>query len=265
MAPFFTVLTQSNKRTAQIINTLTKFYAPPLVDGVSNCAQNYRDKYGSMNGRFFRFEADQLLMFDHESLGILEPQFLLSFDTGVKISTKNWTSIIKYLDAIFYDASLVDEMTVEFEKLVPKPVKIEPTEQPKTLVPEQRNDYEFAYFVDTENDLAICQVDKPFTDRPYTVIIRKFSERGLVHLFTSLYVSQSWGVASHDYAFLVTLWNHLGLEKDNGPLNLEQRLKNEIEKCKINPDLEPEMYRADIDHVKEILSKSRSRKHFLLE
>ena len=270
MAPFFTVFTQKNDRASGIINTLTKFYAPPLVDGISFYAQNFRDKYGTMTGKYFCFEGDQLLMFDNESIGIIQPQFVLSFDHGKKVSKGDWKTIVQYLDAIFYGV-ITDELKAKFEELVPKPVPIQPEPRPELKVVEadyeylEKDDYEFAYVVDLDCDLAICQVDKPHTDRPYTLVIRNYSSRDLAPLFTGLYVSQSWGVASHDYGFLVKLWGFLDLEKDHGPLNLEDRLKQDIERCKSNPTLEPEMYRETLDQVKEKLRKSRERKHHLLQ
>jgi len=78
-----------------------------------------------------------------------------------------------------------------------------------------------------------------------------------------LYVSQSWGVANYDYGFLVKLWGFLDMEKDYGELNLEQRLKDDIEKCNSNPLLEPEVYRETLEEVREKLEKARKRKHLL--
>jgi hypothetical protein len=270
MAPFFTVFTQKNDQSASIILTLGRYYAPPLVDGVSVYDQNFRDKYGAMNGKYFRFEGDQLLMFDNESIGLIHPQFVLTFDHGVKVSKSDWKTVIKFLDAIFF-GELTNEIQAKFEELVPKPVNIQPlpTEKPAEMDQEydylEKDDYEFEYYVDAENDLAICQVDKPYTDRPYTLVLRSFSKTGLVPLFTGIYISQSWGVASHDYAFLLTLWKHLEYDKKHGALNLEQRLKDEIEKCTGNPELEPEMYREPMQQVKDKLQRSRDRKRSLLK
>lgn len=266
MAPFFTVFTLNNKSAASIINRLTKLYAPPLVDGVSFYAQNFRDKYGKMNGKYFRFEADQLLMFDQDSIGILQPEFVLSFDHGVKVTAKDWKLVVQYLDALFF-GELTDDLKARFEDLAPKPVDIKPDQTPEPMIVEstytEKDDYEFSYIVDKEADLAICQVDKPNTDRPYTLVIRNYSARGLEPLFTGLYVSQSWGVANYDYGFLVKLWGFLDMEKEYGPLNLEQRLKDDIEKCNANPLLEPECYRETLEQVQEKLEKARNRKHLL--
>ncbi len=266
MAPFFTVFTLHNKSAAGIINRLTKLYAPPLVDGLSYYPQNFHDKYGKMNGKYFRFEADQLLMFDGDSIGLLQPEFVLTFDHGVKVTAKDWKLVVQYLDALFFDV-LTDDLKTRFEELVPKPVKIEPDAIPEPKAVESpytdKDDYEFEYIVDKEGDLAICQVDKPYTDRPYTVVIRNYTARGLEPLFTGLYVSQSWGVANYDYGFLVKLWDFLDMEKDYGPLNLEQRLKDDIAKCNANPLLEPEVYRETLEEVREKLEKARKRKHLL--
>ena len=266
MAPFFTVFAQGNKSAASIINRLTKLYAPPLVDGVSFYAQNFRDKYGKMNGRYFRIEADQLLMFDGDSIGILQPEFVLTFDHGVKVTPKDWKLVVQYLDELFFGV-LTDDLRSRFEELCPKPVPINPDPVPELTVIEtpytEKDDYEFSYIVDKDADLAICQVDKPNTDRPYTLVIRNYTTRGLEPLFTGLYVSQSWGVANHDYGFLVKLWGFLDMEKDYGPLNLEQRLKDDIEKCNSNPLLEPEVYRETLEQVQEKLERARKRKHLL--
>jgi len=266
MAPFFTVFTTKNETASLIINRLTKYYAPPLVDGISYYAQNFRDKYRGMNGKYFSIEGDQLLIFDGESIGLIQPHFILSFDHGTKISRNDWKLVLRYLDAILF-GQLTDELKIEFETLVPKPVPIspEPKPEPKTVPANyvERDDYEFTYEVDHDHDIAFCQIDKPFTDRPYTVVIRNYSQKGIVPVFTALYIAQSWGVASHDYAFLVKLWDYLELEIEHGPLNLEQRLKADIERCKSNPELEPEVYRETLTQVREKLQKSRERKHLL--
>jgi len=262
MAPFFTVFIPNNKLCGTIINTLTKFYAPPLVDGISSYPQNFKDKYGGMNGRYFRFEGDDLLMFDNESIGLIVPQFLLSFDVGVKVSKDDWKTVVHFINAIF-KGELSDDLKNAFETLAPSPIVYKPNPPESEPSPPENEEYEFQYDTDSENDITVVEIIKPFTDRPYTLILRQFSKRGFAPLFTGLYIATSWGVCSKDYAFLEKLWTHLELQKTLGPIDLMNRLKDDINKCEEHPELEPEMYRETLDEVIEKLKKSRERKHLL--
>jgi hypothetical protein len=104
-----------------------------------------------------------------------------------------------------------------------------------------------------EKDLKIFEVIKPFTDRPYTAVIRDYAARGDLPFFTALYVCTTWGVASADHVFLEKIWNHLDMTSKYGPLDLQNRLKDNIEKCTPRegyvPEKEPEVYRMAIPEI----------------
>ena len=267
MAPFFTVLAnESNKLTTLHVSSTLKKYYPIFVDGENKTPDQQKYKYKGANCKFFGLEGGEWLMFDLDVVEHIRPNFLLSFDSDHKVSRQEWKSILKWVRSIFEGVDDY-ELNEFMEKLVPKPVecpeKITLSKQIEPKIEDVTPEYRFKYVIDEEIDRALFQVDKPYTDRPYTAVIRSFSKRGFLPFFTALYVCTSWGVCSNDHLFLQRLWSHLNMEGEYGPLNLEQRLKEDIEKClpgegKV-PEAEPEVYRCDIMGVREIWSNKQKR------
>jgi hypothetical protein len=125
--------------------------------------------------------------------------------------------------------------------------------------------YEFQHKVYPEEDLCLASIAKPFTDRPYTVVIRKFKESGFKPLFTSLFVIDSWGCYS-DVQFLNELWNEL---KMDGMFDIHELLKAHTELCFPAEGrmvlAEPEVYRRDIDGTKKEIDRKFNGKCFFIE
>jgi len=267
MAPFFTVLAnESNKLTTLHVSSTLKKYYPIFVDGENKTPSQQKYKYKGANCKFFGLEDGEWLMFDLDVVDHITPNFLLSFDGDCKVSRQDWKTVLKWVKSIF-EGEDDYELNEFMGKLVPKPVecpeKITLSKQIEPKTEDVTPEYRFKYVIDEEIDRALFQVDKPYTDRPYTAVIRNFSKRGFLPFFTALYVCTSWGVCSNDHLFLQRLWTHLNMEGEHGPLNLEQRLKEDIEKClpgegKV-PEAEPEVYRVDIMGVREIWSNKQKR------
>lgn len=257
MAPIFTFFVDKTEssRCAPFIKKLEKYY-PSFADGVYISPPDMKKKYARANMKFFAYDFDDLIMFDLDAVNEIEPLLALSMDSTTRMNTESWMVVYRFLKAVFSDQEI--DLT-EMQKLVPVPVKL--SEKPQLLkstppLNEPNKEYGFDYLV--EDNIAYCQVIKPFTDLPYTAVIRNFSEVGFEPLFTALYVSQSWGVCNLDYAFLVNLWTHLNMQ---GDLNLEKRLAAEIQLCQQGKP-EPELYRLDISGVKEQLSRKQKRRDF---
>ncbi len=91
------------------------------------------------------------------------------------------------------------------------------------------------------------QVDRPYTDLPFTVYTKEFHENGHLDFFTSLFGSAAWGSSKHDVAFLKHFWTHFGMQ---GEFDMNKLLKDRIDSC-YPPELkaEPEVYRRTIDEV----------------
>jgi hypothetical protein len=255
MAPFFTFFVDKNEseRCAPYIKKLDKYY-PSFADGVYVAPAAMKKRYAGSNAKFFAFDFVDLIMFDLETVSEIEPLLALTMDKSTRMSTESWSVVYKFLKAIFADEYIDLE---DIHKLIP-PVASQ-TEKIQLLksveIPkDQSNEYGFAYTV--ENNIAYCQVMKPYTDLPYTAVIRDFESVGFEPLFTALYVAQSWGVCNHDHVFLEKLWKYLNMD---GPLDLENRLAREVQKCKDGKP-EPELYRLDIMGVKEQLSIKHKRR-----
>jgi hypothetical protein len=110
--------------------------------------------------------------------------------------------------------------------------------------------YRFRECIIQERDVGLFEIYKPYTELPYTVVVRQYEERGKQYLFSSLYICDSWGVSRFDSIFLHQLWEHLGLP---GELDLENLLMEATEKCFPGegraPEPEPEVYRRTIEQV----------------
>jgi hypothetical protein len=225
-----------------------------------------KNKYKGCNGKFFALDGEDWLMYDLETVDLIAPSFVLTFDTGKKVSKEEWKIVRKWVESIFH-GDLEDDLNERMLELVPKPKEPEEivtlTKQIEPQVIPDQKDYLFRYVLEEEIDRCLLEVVKPYTDKPYTTVIREFKKKGFLPFFTSLYVCSSWGVCSKDHQFLQHLWNHLKMQEEHGDLDLERRLKEDIEKCLPKegyvPDAEPEVYRLTIEEVREVWSGKRKR------
>lgn len=265
MAPGITVFVYPNKKltNAHVIKTLEKYY-PPFVDGKNLAPVDMKYKYNGCNGKFFALDVDEWIMYDLETVDLIPPSFVITFDVGTKVKKDEWLTILKWIKVIF-DGQEDYDLYEAVKKLIPQyvncPEKITMSKQIEPKTEEERMDYRFRYVEDLDFDRCLFEVIKPHTDKPYTAVVRNFKERGFLPFFTALYVCSSWGVCSHDHVFLERLWTHLNMSVKYGPLDLENRLKTDIEKCLPRegyvPEPEPEVYRMEIEEVKAMWSGKR--------
>jgi len=255
MAPFFTFFIDKKNSgyAAPFIKQLDKYY-PSFVDSVYVSPLDMKKRYYGANAKFFAYDNGDLIMYDLESVDFIEPLICLSMDSFTKMGKKNWLVVFRFLKAVFEEPAVPEDiLSTMYEIFKPPSLLPEKVLLSKSIEPKKEESTEYVFHYEVENDVAFCQVTKPFTDRPYTCIIRDFYKTGFEPLFTALYVCQSWGVTNLDHAFLMQLWAHLNMP---GELNIEQRLLSEIELCK-NGKPEPEVYRLDISGVKEQWSRKK--------
>jgi hypothetical protein len=241
MAPFITVFV--GPKSADIIKAIEKFH-PLFADCQNDTVQLIASKYQGSNSRFFI--DDQ--MYRLEQMEDV-PQFVIGFDECVCLSDDDWREIQSFFVSLILDYDIdpewVERIRVWMPEVYSPEEKITLAKMLTEPVPKPNEEYSFHFEVD--GTVCYAQVDKPFTDRPYTLLIEDY--QNLVPLFTGLYVSTSWGVCNADYAFLEKLWQFLELEKDHGPLNLRERLLDEIGACHMGKP-EPKLYRLPISDVK---------------
>lgn len=251
MAPFFTVFCDktSTPQQTEIVKTLEKYYLC-FIDS-ENKAPIIKKKYAGSNHRFFGKDLDEWIMYEIDIVDIINPSFVLTFDVGEKIKKDQWKLVFDFVKTIFSRSP--NQLFIDkIYELVPKtPLAEKITIAPKKDVVKQNNEYMFEHYIDKEKDLCFCQIEKPFTDKPYTCVIENFSTEDFVPMFTAFYICQSWGVTSKDHVFLAHLWKYLEMGEKYGKLDLEKRLIKNIEECKAGKD-EPRVYREYIKNVIEL-------------
>jgi len=262
MAPAITVFVDKDC-TAASVNVLTvlqKHYQ--VFTDAESSTPEIMFKYKGSNARFFGVVGNEWVMFKYDALESVKAEFAVSGDVGVKFKKLDWMNILHWVRSQFAGEDDYNLNTVMFN-LVPKFVKCpEKIDLKNAIEPVKEESNVYGYDSELQGcDCMLIQITKPYTDKPYTVAIRKFSDRGYLPFFTALFISTSWGVCSHDIAFLAHVWKSLGMQAKYGDMNLEQRLKDDVEKCTPSengaPQSEPEVYRLTIMEVKEIWSGKR--------
>ncbi len=262
MAPAITVFTDKGctATAAPVILTLQKYY--PVFTDSESTTEEIKFKYKGSNAFFFTILADDWVLFRYEALDVLQPKFVVTFDKGFKVKKEDRMNMIRWVQSIFAGIDDTNLNTI-MEILVPLPtVCPEKIDLKNQIDPPKEMPTEYAFDSELQGcDCMLVQITKPHTDRPYTAAIRKFSERGWVPFFTALFISSSWGVCSQDISFLGYIWKMLGMNEKYGDMNLEQRLKDDVDRCVPGadgiPDAEPEVYRLTIMEVKELWSGKR--------
>lgn len=252
MAPFFTLFCnpQATKEQTENVRTLEKYYSVFIDSEID--PNTIKSKYGTSKHKFFGLDLGEWLMYEYEAVSYLTPACVLTFDSDGKVGRKDWLTAYEFIKTIFSDSpdqELIDKMYA----IVPKaPMAEKICVVPSKDVVKENHEYMFSHWMDKDKDICICQIDKPFTDKPYTCVIEKFSDVDFVPMFTAFYICSTWGVTPKDTIFLVHLWNHLDMKARYGQINIEQRLKNRIKACE-NGEPEPRVYRDNIQGVRNLL------------
>jgi hypothetical protein len=108
------------------------------------------------------------------------------------------------------------------------------------------------------NDTKYYEVKRSNAKLPFTVAISNFKkgEKDDAWFFTDIYGSNDWDYnrieSKYDFTFLQALWRKMGLV---GEFNIKL-VQRRVESCYIDkiepgtlPQLEPIVYRRDMDHV----------------
>jgi len=111
---------------------------------------------------------------------------------------------------------------------------------------ENEKGYFIEYYHNKTHNCAFYQLTKPFTDRPYTVVVNNHTERGHIPFFASLFSVTSWGICGHDMDFLAKAWHEFGLQ---GEFNAEKVVLDAIELAKRDESKRPRVYRRTLEEV----------------
>lgn len=249
----------THKRTREV-NILREHFEV-YVDAVNTDPILIKAKYGESFHRFFAHDEDKLIMYDIEIVDMIEPEFIITFEK--ELTEEEWNDILEYFEKILHEQYVEDELYLRVKDLVlvQKNCDMNVDEKEKEEPKKQNDQYIFNMEIDEERDMGFFQIDKPFTDRPYTTIIRSFKEQGYLPVFTSLYIDSSWGLGP-DNSFLAELWVHLGMNASTGLFDLDSRINDHIRRCSPDngvPEAEPEVYRISIEELKNQMTNKNKR------
>lgn len=242
-----------NNKQSNIIKTLNENQFPVLVDAVNGSSEKYLKENFLEGSRFF-FVSDFISFCKSDEFDIVKPDFVVSFNNDDEISEKDWVCISRYFETLFFSTPHPHTITERGKELlavftVNTPILLPPAEQK----PEFNEHYDVRKLVIPEKDTCLIQVEKPFCELPYTVVIRNFQQKGVLSFFTDLFICDSWGVSRKDYEFLQQVWNHWEME---GDLDLDRRLHEATQRCfpreGEQPEKEPEVYRRSIEEVLQL-------------
>lgn len=251
MIPQITAYTcsETTNEDAQLIRLLTNAGFTPLVDSLhKNQYQWFMSRYKT-NYRIFLLTPDELhmgLTSDLHKDMFQCPSFTVAYNDSDYVSDHDWRFIHRYFEHVLYPCSRKPKLT---SRRAHQLLNL-PTFLVASLVdapPETEKEYYTCEKkVIEDRNLLLVQVNKPYTDRPYTAVIRDFQQRGMRPFFTALFVSNSWGLCQGDIDFLKNYWD---AEMD-GDFDLERMLKEDTEACypsaTHSPRGEPEVYRKSI-------------------
>lgn len=234
---------------------------PVLVDAVHQNDVDYL-KTNFVNARFF-FVSEFVSICEPKELDFVSPDFVVSFNNDFEVTERQWVCISRYFEHLIfpdvtYSEDVVNEATTLLSQFVsPAPIAVPPTLE----APDMKEHYELYTRHIEDRDVMLIQVEKPFCDLPYTVVIREFSVKGLQPFFTDLFICDSWGVSRKDYEFLKQVWDYWKME---GEYNLDKMLHEATQRCfpqeGEQPQAEPEVYRRPIDSVLETFKKREEGK-----
>ena len=179
----------------------------------------------------------------------VEPYFSIAFNEGVIVNEEEWNAILTWLQRV-----LVEGATDDVQDVLEKPLRQTASDGTSNMVVEMKSNYEFCYEI--KDGKCFYEVWKPNTDRPYTVVIDNFHEVGHEPFFSSLFVCESWGVATADFAFLKVLWEHLKMRNN---WDLESLVKVHVEECR-NGRPEPRVYRKSLETVIKMFTDIGSKR-----
>lgn len=217
----------------------------PLMDTVHGSDLKWLNQNYVGPHRFYNIVRDMLW---DSSEAKKESDFSIAFNMGEDISDDDWQNIHSWCFKIIFTDEKVDEV---FQRPCTQVVEMQIDEG---LGDDEKTQYEFRFEV--VNGFGIYEVWKPNTDRPYTVVVEDYLENGHISFFSSLFICDSWGVATADFQFLSALWKHLNMD---GDYDGEVLLKNHTEECK-NGKPEPRVYRKNFDDVVKLFTEKGGKR-----
>lgn len=179
----------------------------PMVDAVhTNSYEWFKNNVESCPHKMFvaNTEKKELLFYQIDQLDkdiMFAPDVIVYFNEDYVCSPSSWLAIKMWFHFILFKSDETELVRVG-KSLMKKPYKETIGAVEMKREPEEKNRfYSFRYHHLEEDDIMLFEVCKPFTDLPYTSVIRSFSLVGPKPFFPSLYICTSWGVSRYDLPF----------------------------------------------------------------
>jgi len=252
----------------KIVSTLVDLGYVPLVDAVHGLHHGWiMSHIRPCPHRLYTIDFVGKKLIEYEAMDLpvemtVMPDLCIYFNTDEEIASLDWYHIRYWLRHILLGEEVSKEVLEKGASLILQPEKQTCALQTEEAVEEDEDKkyYSFTSQLLEEDDIMLYQVCKPYTDLPYTSVIRNFSTKGPIRFFSSLFVCPSWGVSRFDVPFLEYIWNQQ--LKMDGVFNMDTLLREATEACYpredgVIPETEPEVYRRSIADVINTLNSRK--------
>lgn len=252
------------KKQEQICKALDEQFTF-MIDAIHGMDVEYLKEQYINNTRFF-YLSEFLSRARSDEIQFM-PDFVLNFDDNKTLSEQDWVCLERYFERLFLPSYRISPRVEETAtKLIEEYIKPQLLKSPQQqqLENDQKQAYEVRCEPWEEMNLMIVELEKPYCDLPYTVVIRNFKDHGLQKFFTDLYYCRSWGVCRQDFVFLQQLWKYWNLGGELTRERMDEMLHRAIERCfptaGENMIAEPEVYRRPLSNVVELLKDKMNGK-----
>lgn len=244
----------------QIIKNFTNYGFLPHVDSVhTESVSWFKHNYASVAHRFYFIHNEKAFQFIADDL-VEEtpfcPQFSISFPEDEEVGIQDWFHIMQWVDYYITNCGhvrTIDYLHVQAAKDFLEIPIVSTMQAASPTTPTVTNDYQFRMDVDAEGDTAYYEIIKPNTDLPYTSVTHQFSKKEHYPFFSSLFISDSWGVSSADITFLSKIWTHLNML---GDFDADHLYRERVEACHRGEEPEPKVYRRSLEETRETVRRS---------
>lgn len=269
---------------AYLIKRFTDCNLPPLVDSLHWNSYDWFMTNVHVNKNYRLYSADYGKLHDYDCNDLNDemnfcPDFAIVFNDKESVSGKDWRDVYNFLAEKIVEKKCFDkESSRDGWQFLESPVlqiAIPETEKQKSdSIQKLPEFYNFRHYYLEPRDIMVYEVVKPHTDLPYTTITAEYKEKGHLPFFSSLFISESWGICAHDISFLKQIWTHL---KMDGEFDVEKLYRDRVEACTPGPgripDAEPIVYRRTLEEIVERYAsgnalpqtKNRRRKHSMID
>lgn len=236
----------SSDLDGKLIRLFENQHFVPLVDDKHGNDQDWFRKNFDGPFRLYSFDQQNLITLDIDDMK--QPvKFVIYFNQNEIITEFEWYQIELYLTHIIYEHPITERTKRCIERIRDQQLTLKPFVSPQQ--PDLPQFYEFKSHFIEEDDIALFEITKANSTTPYTTVVRQFSVKGYKPLFTNYFACNAFRNDFVAITFLQKLWK----EYMQGPMDLDQLLKDATEACYPNenyiPIAEPEVYIKSIPEV----------------